>query len=35
MVLRTLRVRNRTEAVLEAARRGFRVNPRRTLSRAH
>ncbi len=34
-VLRTLRVRNRTEAVLEAARRGFRVNPRRTLSRAH
>jgi DNA-binding NarL/FixJ family response regulator len=28
-VLRTLRVRNRTEAVLEAARRGFRVNPRR------
>lgn len=34
-VLRTLRVRNRTEAVLEAARRGFRVNPRGALSRAH
>ena len=34
-VLRTLRVRNRTEAVLEAARRGFRVNPRGTLSRTH
>jgi DNA-binding NarL/FixJ family response regulator len=27
-VLRTLRVRNRTEAVLEAARRGFRLRPR-------
>jgi DNA-binding NarL/FixJ family response regulator len=32
-VLRTLRVRNRTEAVLEAARRGFRVNPRGPLTR--
>ena len=34
-VLRTLRVRNRTEAVLEAARRGFRVNPRGSLPRDH